>query len=259
MDASVERVIGELSVAGLNHWGVVSARRYDRSAKPALRSAALMPGTRSILVFASGGRALWECFLADIRAHPEHLYAEQHPLDAFVRRAIEGASRAWSAAPHRWFYAAAEASVHLDFRTLAVSAGIGSPSRLGLVIHKEYGPWLGLRAACMVPFDLEETGGHADLCGSCDAPCVTSCPGSAFIDGQWDVEACATFHRQSEACSTSCDARSGCPVGDEHRYSDAQARYHYNRAVGRVELAQNVEIEDKKFKGLGPHWADWSG
>ncbi len=259
MDVSVQRVIAELGAAGLNHWGVVSAQRYDALAKPALQASTLMPGARSVLVLASGGRALWDHLLADFRDHPEHLHDEQHPLDAFVRRKIEHASRVWSATPHRWFYAAAEASVHLDFRTLGVAAGIGSPSRLGLVMHREYGPWLGLRAACMLPFDLDETGEHADLCGPCDAPCVTSCPGSAFIGGQWQVEACATFHRESDVCASSCDARAGCPVGTEHRYSSAQARYHYNRALGRSDIAELLEIEDKKYTGLGPYWSEWSG
>ena len=184
---------------------------------------------------------------------------EQHPLDAFVVRAADRASKTLSGVPHRWFFASAESDVHLDFRTLAVRAGIGVPSRLGLVIDQEYGPWLGLRAACMVPVALPETRAQSDLCDGCASPCISACPGSALEGGRWSVDVCASFHRASDTCSTRCDARSACPVGQSHRYTEAQARYHYNREIGRAELSQALGIEDEIYKGLGPSWAEWSG
>jgi len=259
MSENVQSMIRELASTGLNHWGAVTPERYDKVAKPGLKTADLFADTQSILVFASGGRALWDAFIADLSRNPRHLDGEQHPLDAFVMRSVEAASMTLSGASHRWFFAAAEADVHLDFRTLAVMAGLGVPSRLGLVIDKEFGPWMGLRAACMLQIPIEETAAQEDLCAACASPCIPACPASALEGGQWSFETCASFHRSSDTCSTQCVARSSCPVGEGYRYSEAQTRYHYNRAIGRVELAQSLEIEDKIFEGLGPLWADWSG
>ena len=259
MNESVAGLVDRLAQVGLNHWGVVSTERYDATARDGVKTGDLFPDARSILVFASGGTALWDAFTADLTANPSHLVDEQHPLDAFVMRAVNAGSQSLQGLPHRWFYAAAEAKVHLDFRTLAVTAGIGVPSRLGLVIDETYGPWLGLRAACMLPISLPETEAGVDLCSPCASPCISACPGSALVGGQWSVEACASFHRTSDVCATQCDARGACPLGDKHRYSRDQVRYHNNREVGRRELAQMLNIEDKIFKGIGPLWADWSG
>ena len=259
MSESVTGLIDRMAHVGLNHWGVVSAGRYDASARAGVRTSDLFVDARSILVFASGGRALWDAFILDLSENPHHLVEEQHPLDAFVMRAVAEASRSLEGMSHRWFYATTEAEIHLDFRTLAVTAGIGVPSRLGLVIDETYGPWMGLRAACMLPVSLPETKARIDLCSSCASPCISACPGSALEGGQWSVDACASFHRESSRCATHCDARAACPVGDEHRYSKSQIRYHSNREIGRAEIAQILDIEDKKYKGIGPLWADWSG
>ena len=236
----------------------MSPQEYNATAKAGIRTGDLFPEAKSILVLASGGRALWDAFVADLAENPEHLTEEQHPLDAYVRRCIDDASSVLVDMPHRWFFASAEAEVHLDFRTLAVRAGLGAPSRLGLVIDGVYGPWMGLRAACMLSVTLPVSEPAVDHCGPCSAPCVSACPGSALEGGRWSVDVCASFHRTSTVCDTRCDARSACPLGHEHRYSEVQARYHYNRAVGRVELAQALRIEDKKYSGIGPLWADWS-
>ena len=255
---SVTDMLNRLSAAGLNHWGVVSPQEYDATARAGIRTDDLFPEATSILVLASGGRALWDAFVADLTKHPKHLSEEQHPLDAYVKRCIDDASSVLGDTPHRWFFASAEADVHLDFRTLAVRAGLGAPSRLGLVIDGVYGPWMGLRAACMLSVSLPVSEPAADHCGPCPAPCVSACPGSALEGGRWSVDVCASFHRTSTDCDTRCDARSACPLGHEHRYSEVQARYHYNRAVGRDELSQALKIEDKKYSGIGPLWADWS-
>ena len=257
MDESMLGALTQLAGVGLNHWGVVSATRYDETAREGCRTSDLFPAARSIVVVASGGTALWDAFVSDLRQNPEHLSEQQHPLDAFVMRAVAEASSAMKGMPHRWFLAAAEADVHLDFRTLAVRAGVGVPSKLGLVIDKQYGPWMGLRAACMVPVHLPETPPKSDLCEECASPCIPACPASALKDGRWSVDVCANFHRESIICQSSCASRSACPVGSEHRYSEAQARYHYNREMGRAELSQVLKIEDKKFKGIGPLWGDW--
>ncbi len=253
-------LIRSLAVMGLNHWGVARASTYDQTARPSLQSALIAPGSRSVIVFASGGPELWTAFVAAVREEPSRLTAHLHPLDRFVRDAVESAQPALAGVGHRWFFASATARVHLDFRTLAVSAGIGTPSRLGLVIHPDYGPWIGLRAACFVDLDLPETPAVADVCGGCAAPCVTACPGSAFPDGSWDVNRCAEFHQVSQVCARTCDARMACPVGGDARYDAVERLYHYDRRDGRLALGKAVglDVAADPHEGIGPHWDAWA-
>ena len=95
----------------------------------------LAPSARSLLVFASAGSRLWESFVDNIRKQPEALISSQHPLDDFVQRSVHEACVDLGLSGHSVFFADEQAQIHLDFRSLAVAAGIGTPSRLGLVIH----------------------------------------------------------------------------------------------------------------------------
>ena len=159
----------------------------------------------------------------------------------------------------RWFLATATAPVQLDFRSLAVLAGVGAGSRLGLVIDPELGPWMGLRAACFVDLELPSSRPAPDVCSGCSAPCMTSCPASALDSGEWNVQICASHHRSTVDCAHTCHSREACPVGDEHRYSALQRRYHYDRKGGRVLLRESLGIpaEQDSHVGVGPHWGDW--
>ena len=89
-----------------------------------------------------------DAFVADLTKHPGH-FEEQHPLDAYVKRCIDDASSVLGDTPHRWFFAPAGGGCAPTFG-LAVRAGFGAPSRLGLVIDGVYGPWMGLRAGSYV-------------------------------------------------------------------------------------------------------------
>jgi epoxyqueuosine reductase QueG len=246
--------------SGLNVSGVTTAAAWDATQPEARRVAALMPGARSILVVGNGGGALWDALLADLAADPRHLTEEEHPLDAFVRRAVLAADAQLGDVPRRWFWAAADADVHIDFRVLAHLAGMGGPSRLGLLMHPTYGCWLGLRAACFLAADLpaDEPGGP-DLCTGCDAPCARACPAGALDAGRWDVDRCGEFHHESDLCHATCHARVACPVGASRRYTEEELRYHSNRREGRRALRRKLGIPDAadRFEGVGPHWGDW--
>jgi hypothetical protein len=248
-----------LREGGLNHWGAVSTQAYDDVAAAGLKTSDLAPGARSILVFASGGTALWDDMLEAMGDSPEYLTEDAHPLDACVGRLIGSVSL--GGLEHRWFLATATAPVQLDFRTLAVLAGLGSPSRLGLVIDPILGPWMGLRAACFLSANLPTSPPAPDVCEGCSAPCVSACPAGALNQGRWDVAACADHHQSTSDCSQTCHSRVACPVGSAHRYTDLQRRYHYDRAGGRGLLREKLGIPDAadNFQGVGPHWGAWSG
>jgi len=252
-------LIRSLDLAGLNHVGVVSVSVYDKTAKAELQSKIIAPGARSILVFASGGAALWRALLADLRENHTHLTDEAHPLDAFVYRAVDSAKLANDIKDGTWFYPAGDAKVHVDFRSLAVAAGLGTPSRLGLVIHPRWGPWIGLRAAWFTPLDLAPSKPVEPVCTGCAAPCLDACPGSAFVGGQWDVQRCSDFHQRSALCAQSCGSRMACPVGASERYPELELLYHYDRKTGRKALAKALGIgADQKHQGVGPLWGAWA-
>ena len=225
----------------------------------------LLPGCRAAVVYGSG-RRLWETFLDDLRAHPAHLMAEAHPLDAFVRRLVHAADP--SPPPsRRWIFCGAAGDPHeqtlIDFRMLAHAAGLGWKSRIGLLLHPEAGPWLGLRAACLTTDALETlpvTGSLAGEgpCGGCPAPCVTACPAAAIHPAEgWQVGPCARHQGQSSSCEAGCLSRSACPVGAAHRYDSLQLHYHSHRPTGRAALAAHLGIADGR-EGIGPRWEVWA-
>ncbi len=251
----LQKLQASLAPTGLNHVGVASCAAWDQAARPETRTAALAPGARAIVVVASAGPAFWEAFVAACRADPDTLLHTAHPLDAFARRALHAADTTQT-----WHYAAHDAELPLDFRTLAVLAGLGAPSRLGLVLDRHWGPWLGLRAAAFVPFPLPPSPAADDLCVGCPAPCVSACPGDAFPDGTWSVTRCAAFHQAAPDCDRSCASREACPVGSAQRYPALERLYHYNRAAGRAALRASLGIPsgEDPHRGSGPYWGTWS-
>lgn len=247
-----------LARSGLNAFGIADPARWDALAGPSRQSQDLLPGAQAILVFGSGGRTLWEGFVEDLRANPTHLTDEEHPLDAFVGRLVAGAEGVLGSVPRRWFFAAAAADVHVDFRLLADLAGLGGRSRMGLLLSPRFGLWLGLRAACFVAAPLPfSPAASADPCAGCPAPCITACPGDAFVEGHWSVDRCSAFHAVSARCASSCDARGACPVAPDARYDADEVLYHYDRARGRARLRELAGVTYDTFEGVGPHWQTW--
>lgn len=237
----LDRTVEKLGAIGLNAWGIA----------PGAEHTALLEGCRSVVVFGSGGPSLWEAFVADLAEHPEHLSDEEHPLDAFVQRALADLELPSTT---RVIRAAGDETTFLDFRPLALAAGLGWRSKLGLLIHPRFGPWLGLRVAILTTDALEGTGSLAGEgpCSGCPAPCATACPVDA-VGFPFDIKACGRFHHTSEVCASTCHARVACPEGAAERYPDEAIRYHYDRRGGRKMLAERLGITDSR-SGDGPFW-----
>ncbi len=217
--------------AGLNARGVLSARRYDALVPEAWRSSALLPAARSILVLASGGRAFFEAF----RRSPEARRGGPDPLDTYTRRRVEALSDELSRsgeASRAAFAFERRGGVYADFVALARAAGLGAPSRLGLLVHPRFGPWLALRALLLTERAVPETPERADFrpCEGCPAPCAAACHGAAVAPGGFDAAACAATRGREPACHLRCDARRACVLGPEHAYA-AEAEAHHMRAV----------------------------
>lgn len=243
------QLLSSFNRIGLNITGVAPGDNWQH----------ILPGCRSVLVIASGGRDLWSAFLAEIKQHPCRFTDETDPLDRFVERYLAAAD------PHpdttrRWIRCAATEQEFVDFRVLGLQAGLGWHSKLGLLLHPVYGPWMGLRLACFTTDLIEPAGALATAgpCRDCPAPCISACPaGAVKADSGWDVTVCATYHACSTRCHHTCDAREACPAGQGHMYTGLQRHYHSHRPSGRQRIAARLGLQSDD-KGVGPNWDRFS-
>ncbi len=216
-----------LDAAGLNVRGCLSAARYDERVPAAWRAARLCPGARSAVVVGNGGPAHFRAF----RAAPE-ARGRRDPLDRFTRRVVLEAAGALAEGSVPLLYAERRGGRFADFVALGEAAGLGAPSRLGLLLHPEYGPWLAIRALVLTPLALPETRPLAGFapCEGCPAPCAAACPGAAVPASGFDAGACARTRAALPACRARCAARNACVVGPEHAYGP-EAEAHHMAAV----------------------------
>jgi hypothetical protein len=215
-----------LSEAGLNLFGVLSIARYDALVPAAWRAAAELPSARSAVLLAAAGRSLF----AALGLAPEAGLAHD-PLDHYTRRVVEAAVE--PLAGRALFAFERRGERYADFVALGRAAGLGAPSRLGLLLHPEYGPWMSLRALILLPLALPETPPCDDFepCSGCPAPCSEACPGAALTAAGFEIDRCAATRRRVPGCALKCDARRSCVLGSEHRYEDSAEAHHMRHAA----------------------------
>lgn len=219
---SSARALAYLDSQGLGLTGSLPIAAYDSLVPPMWRSAELAPAARGALVVGNAGRALWE----RLEAAPERALPDD-PLDRYTRRVLGEAAQLWDPPAAVGFYAERRAGVYLPLVALARRAGLGSPGRVGVLIHPEFGPWIALRAVLLVPESLPETGAPPfDPCTGCPAPCASACVGAAIDADGLDARKCYDTRLTKPPCAGACAARSACVVGPEHAYSPAQLAHH---------------------------------
>ncbi|MFI5314897.1 MAG: hypothetical protein ACHQ6T_04295 [Myxococcota bacterium] len=219
---SAERALAQLARAGLALSGTLSIAVYDSVVPPPWRSSELAPAARSAIVVGNAGRALWSAF----QTSPERALPDD-PLDAYTRRVLAAAARLGDPPAAVGFYADRRGGVYLPLVELARRAGFGAPGRIGVLIHPEFGPWIGIRAVLLVRDALPETiAPPYDPCGGCPAPCASACVGAAVAARGFDTQKCYATRLADPACAGACAARSACVVGPGHAYSAAQLAHH---------------------------------
>lgn len=191
--------------------GVVDGAAFD----------ALLAGCRSVLLVGNGGPAMFQAFDEALRREPGR-YASPHPLDAWVAETL---TPRLGGPGRRVVWCAATEQVFLDFRRLALAAGLGWSSRLGLVLHPRYGPWWALRAAVLT---TERWVPSAPLsgpgpCEGCPAPCQGACVGEAFRPAR-DIARCV--QAMDGPCRAGCASRRACPVGAAWAYPARAEAWH---------------------------------
>ena len=192
----------------------------------------LPAGYRSLLVFGHGGRRLWETL-------PQPLDPAQHPIDHYAVENVRWFAREALEDPEPLLLFPFSRTV-VPLQRLGRALNLSRPSWLGLDIHPEFGLWFAYRAVVLTRRAVEPTRrpDFATPCDSCpDKPCRSACPVEA-AGSPFDLRACAD-HRLSEhsPCAELCPSRLACPYQSQHRYSEAQMRYHMGRPAHRETLA----------------------
>ncbi len=249
MSAPLDGLRARLAEVGLDLIGVTSTATYDAIVPAAHRLARIAPGMRSAIVIGNGGRAFWDAFQ---RAAPAGL----DPLDAFTRTVVRAATDPLPAGA-RVVYPFDHPGTPVSFVHLAECAGLGRRSLLGVLVHPEYGPWMALRAALLVPEALTPSPVPAfDPCPSCvERPCIAACPAGAVGATGWDVPRCMT-HRLAvvDDCADQCHARVDCVYGRAHRYPPEAMAFHQAsaRATMAVLAPRNEPSDPGPGLGSGP-------
>ena len=66
-------------------------------------------------------------------------------------------------------------------------------------------------------------------------PCISACPAGAVSIEAFALDKCIAYRQQDgSACQFTCLARSACPVGSGHRYSEAQLRHTYGISLRMI-------------------------
>jgi hypothetical protein len=228
----------QLVSAGFNVAGTLAISRYDSLVPEGWRSARQLPGARTAMILGCGGAA----FERALASAPEAACPED-PVDQYSARVVGDIAALLSDSGHdtRALYywdrldvsgASSADGAFADMVALGRAAGLGEPSRLRVLLHPVFGPWLALRALVLTRLGIdatEEARPSLDSCTGCPAPCADACLGSALAAGPLDLAICTATRLVVPECETSCAARHACPIGGGHAYG-REAEAHHMRA-----------------------------
>lgn len=158
--------------------------------------------------------------------------AGDNPIDTFSRAQVT----AWLERHHagirfRFVYPGPSP---VGLQRLGTLAGWHHPSPFMVGIHAQWGSWFAYRSVVLADTTLSST--HAPTtpspCDQCASHvCISQCPAGA-LNGSFNLAACMAYRSSpASACEDRCAARNSCPVGADHRYSDAQIRFHYGQSM----------------------------
>ena len=219
----------------MNLVGVVSARLFDECQPRGRRSRERLRDCDTILLLGAGGSSFWEKMARSLgpgfvpRPRPGY-----HPINAHSERIAEDVSSLLRDAGHPCRPVYPDDTPSLNFLQMAEMAGFGTVSPvIGLLLHPEYGPWVGLRAAVLArgepfgPPELRPRPEPFEPCLTCSKPCVAACPVGVFDGhGGANFRACGD-HRHKSGCSTGCEVRRACPVGAHNRFGPAEENFRH--------------------------------
>lgn len=185
----------------------------------------------TLILFGNTGSSIWPIFSQS----EEYLDGDADPLNRWSERIGDMLAAQWGGIalfpfggpPYQPFLNWAKKSEQLQ------------SSKLGMLIHPEYGLWHAYRFAIALPevinmaaYNIESNQHACDRCAS--KPCLSGCPVDAFNGEYYDVEKCFTYldqHPQAKCHQVGCLARVACPEGQGYRYQADHAAFHMEKFV----------------------------
>ena len=214
---SAQSTLERLAEAGFSLRASLTIAEYNARVPRARRA----PSARfaSVWVVGNAGTALWSCF----QASPEYGW-EVDPLDLYTRRCFR---EAVAIDQDFALYQDQREEQYLPMVELARTAGLGSPGRIGVLLHPDYGPWISLRGVLFAqePIQVPQRPSF-DPCTGCPAPCEQACHASVVTASGVDPVACYQARETLPECALRCDARGACILGPEHRFAPEQVAHH---------------------------------
>ena len=219
---SLEQIRAGLETAGFNLSGTLSPEQFDPLVPEVWQSKHHVPGCRGILVVGSGGRALWSAFTRSPEAG-----LREDPLDRYTARVVGEVADTILPRAGISLYWEKRDKQYLPMMKLGERAGLGTPGRLGILLHPEFGPWLAVRALLYLPFPVDPGEPQSfDPCNGCPAPCAAACLGQVVHEAGLEPSDCFRTRVLKRGCRVGCAARSACVVGPEHAYTPTQLAHH---------------------------------
>ncbi|MBO6756876.1 MAG: hypothetical protein JJ902_11165 [Roseibium sp.] len=224
--AAATRLSKRLSAAGFLGLGGFHPLPEDR-----VPDAGADRPARTVLMIGSAGPAFWQAF----QNAPEAGDGIPHPMDRFTRRVLTDIADEAGLVPVFAF----DGPPYHPFQRWAMRCGGFSQSPIGVLAHRRYGPWIGLRAALVADrhFGEFEAAGTTGPCPECvEKPCLSACPVEAFsLASGYDVAKCRNHVVSASGtdCLTGCLSRRACPVGQDHAPLPDQGRFHMRTFVGQ--------------------------
>lgn len=204
--------------AGLDlvHW--FSVESCNARLTGAAKLAPVPPGVIGLLI--GNSSALWPSFVEHLNSGAAIKGSD--PLDRYVEAqvhlALTGNDTVYVAFAHQMDPAP------IPIQQYAAASGFALMGPAGLSIHPQLGPWFALRAVVLIQMRSNQAFVRAESpgtspCADCSAPCRL--PFDAAMLSLKTAPHTAVKRRF-------LPARDACPVGREHRYSEAQIAYHYD-------------------------------
>ena len=235
-------------------FGLVIRGGFNATAEDNVPAIAEDAEVRSLILFGNAGSSIWSNFSASSEYHdgladPMNRWSER--IGDEIASELKGrALFPFGGPPYRPF---------IQWAKKAESLG---NSRLGMLIHPEYGLWHAYRFGIALPesfsefetisnagnFAANKHRGFSALCASCtDQPCLDACPVSAFSSEGYDVEGCYGFLKinpDSDCRNHTCSARLACPEGLSFNYEKAHARFHMDAFFANISERYQTEVEN---------------
>jgi len=186
---------------------------------------------QSLVLLGNTGSSIWPSFSTS----SEYKDGLDNPLDRWSQRVGDALAMDCGGTAYYPF----GGPPYQPFIKWATKAESLQRSKLGLLMHPEYGLWHAYRLAIVLPEELFDQRTRSiqqtNACDSCqDQPCYGTCPVDAFVNNQYHVDQCVQFlasNPQAQCNQTGCMARMSCPEATQHRYVQLHAKFHITQFV----------------------------